>query len=161
MPTGVLLRPARADEVDALVALWRRSVTATHGFLAPSDLGALERLVREQALPAVDVTVAERDGVAVGFVGTSAATAVVVVVEMLFVEPDAHGLGIGTALLEHAAAGGVETRLDVNEQNPGALGFYRSRGFAVVGRSATDGQGRLYPLLHLQRPADPTRPRPT
>ena len=41
------------------------------------------------------------------------------------------------------------TRVDVNEQNEPALGFYRHLGFAVVGRSALDGQGRPYPLLHM------------
>lgn len=41
------------------------------------------------------------------------------------------------------------TRVDVNEQNEQALGFYRRLGFEVVGRSALDGQGRPYPLLHM------------
>lgn len=155
MPTAVVLRPVRADDSAALVTVWRAAVEATHGFLAPSDVDGLEHLVRDEALPAVDVTVAMRSGVPVGFVGTShAADDDVAVVEMLFVAPAAHGLGVGTALLEHAAAGHVATRLDVNEQNPAALGFYRARGFVVVGRSPTDGQGRAFPLLHLRRSAD-------
>ena len=40
--------------------------------------------------------------------------------------------------------------LDVNEQNPQALGFYLHEGFEVVGRSQTDGLGQPYPLLHLR-----------
>lgn len=156
MSSRVVLRPARDDDTDALVAVWRRAVEATHHFLAPSDVDGLERLVRRQALPAVDLTVAERDGEPVGFVGTSHAPGDdVAVVEMLFVSPDAHGLGIGAALLEHAAAGHPETRLDVNEQNPAALGFYLARGFTVTGRAPTDGQGRPFPLLHLRRVGAP------
>ncbi|WP_374755463.1 hypothetical protein [Runella slithyformis] len=41
-------------------------------------------------------------------------------------------------------------RVDVNEQNPQALGFYERMGFAVISRSALDGLGKPYPLLHLQ-----------
>jgi putative acetyltransferase len=44
--------------------------------------------------------------------------------------------------------------LDVNEQNPPAAGFYARQGFVVVGRSETDGEGRPFPLLHLNRGQD-------
>ena len=40
--------------------------------------------------------------------------------------------------------------LDVNEQNPQALAFYQRMGFQVVGRSAVDGQGNPFPLLHMK-----------
>ena len=68
--------------------------------------------------------------------------------EMLFVHARARGRGIGRALLLRAVDAGV-TRLDVNEQNPDGLGFYRHMGFEVVGRSPVDGQGRPFPLLHM------------
>ena len=45
-------------------------------------------------------------------------------------------------------AGGVRY-VNVNEQNPAALGFYRHMGFVVTGRSAIDGQDRPFSLLHL------------
>ena len=41
-------------------------------------------------------------------------------------------------------------QLDVNEQNPQALGFYFRQGFEVVGRSEQDGMGQPYPLLHMR-----------
>jgi putative acetyltransferase len=42
------------------------------------------------------------------------------------------------------------TELDVNEQNPQALGFYQHQGFVITGRSPLDGQGNPFPLLHLR-----------
>jgi putative acetyltransferase len=39
--------------------------------------------------------------------------------------------------------------VDVNEQNPEAVAFYLALGFHVVGRSATDAEGRPFPLLRL------------
>jgi putative acetyltransferase len=43
--------------------------------------------------------------------------------------------------------------VDVNEQNPAAVGFYEALGFVVVSRSPVDGDGRPFPLLHMRRPA--------
>lgn len=52
-------------------------------------------------------------------------------------------------LLAHAISEHGVTKVDVNEQNVSAAGFYAHRGFEVVGRSETDEAGRPYPLLHL------------
>lgn len=41
--------------------------------------------------------------------------------------------------------------LDVNEQNPGAVGFYLHHGFEVAGRQEADSDGRPFPLLQLKR----------
>jgi putative acetyltransferase len=40
--------------------------------------------------------------------------------------------------------------VDVNEQNDQAVGFYRRMGFEVAGRSAVDGLGQPFPLLHMR-----------
>ena len=41
-------------------------------------------------------------------------------------------------------------QLNVNEQNLQAIGIYERLGFERCGRSAIDGQGRAYPLIHLR-----------
>ena len=48
----------------------------------------------------------------------------------------------------------LQLALDVNEQNPHALGFYAHLDFERIGRSAFDGQGRPYPLIHLRCRSD-------
>ena len=40
--------------------------------------------------------------------------------------------------------------LDVNEQNPQAVGFYEHEGFVVAGRSPVADAGRPFPLLHMR-----------
>ncbi|VTR76145.1 GNAT family N-acetyltransferase [Cellulomonas hominis] len=152
-PHGVLLRPGAPADVPHLVALWRRAVVATHDFLAPQDVDHYEQVVRT-ALPALAVGVAEQDGRVLGFVATDGPR-----VEMLFVDPEAHARGVGTALLAAATRDLPVVELDVNEQHPGARRFYARRGFREVGRSPVDGDGRPYPLLHLRR-ATPTDQEP-
>jgi putative acetyltransferase len=127
------------------VAVWRTAVAATHGFLAEADRDAIEARLASDYFPHVDLVVAEHDGVVVGFAGMAGER-----LEMLFVDDAERGRGIGTLLLAHVVGPGV-TAVDVNEQNPQAVAFYRRRGFDVVGRSSLDDDGRPYPLLHLAR----------
>lgn len=67
---------------------------------------------------------------------------------MLFIDNDRRGRGYGSALMEYAKQHGA-TKVDVNEQNPSALNFYKSKGFRITAKDLTDGAGRPYPILHL------------
>ncbi|KPA95528.1 MULTISPECIES: GNAT family N-acetyltransferase [Pseudomonas] len=129
----------------ALSELWLRSVRATHTFLEEADIQALYPQVRDLYLPAVQVWVEENpDRSPAGFIGIDGDK-----VEMLFIEPDQRGQGIGTRLLDFVRQRGGPLSVDVNEQNPAAHGFYRHYGFRDIGRSQTDGQGRPFPLIHM------------
>lgn len=133
-------------ELDALTALWERSVRATHDFLTPEDLAFFRRMVREEALPGVEelyVIRDEKNGFA-AFAGVEAGK-----LEMLFVAPEKRRKGLGRELVEHLVAHCDVRRVDVNEQNAQAAGFYARMGFRVVSRSASDPSGRPYPILHL------------
>lgn len=69
--------------------------------------------------------------------------------EMLFVAPHARGKGLGRQLVEYLVRERGIRRVDVNEQNTQAAGFYARLGFRATGRDATDSSGRPYPILHL------------
>ena len=140
------IRPSiGAAEYPALVEIWESAVKATHGFLAPADFEQIKMHLASDYFPAVELTVAEGDDGAVGFAGTLDGG-----LEMLFVDAAHRGRGVGALLLDHAISEHGVTRVDVNEQNGLAVGFYEQHGFQVVGRSETDEAGRPYPLLHLR-----------
>lgn len=67
-----------------------------------------------------------------------------------FVSSDCFDMGTGSELLTFAVRQRGVTLVDVNEQNPAALKFYRKHGFAVDGRSPLDDQGNPFPILHLK-----------
>lgn len=136
---------AAQEDYAELLEVWEASVRATHHFLAERDLLELRPLLLDQYFPAVDLTVVRANtGEAVGFCGVCKDN-----IEMLFVAPEHRGQGIGTMLALHAIAEKGATKVDVNEQNRQALGFYERLGFCVAGRSPLDGQGKPYPILHL------------
>ena len=148
------IRSAAPSDHPRLLELWRASVEATHHFLAPADIDWYEEVVAGYLPQLGDLRVAvldngEAEGVVAGFIAQDDGE-----IHMLFVDPALHGQGIGTLLLEDVGADGGELRVDVNEQNPVARRFYLGRGFVEVGRSELDGEGRPFPLLHLQRVAE-------
>jgi len=145
------VRRPRVEDRERLLALWERSVRATHDFLSEGDIVALRPAVAEElASDALEwwVLVSAEDA-PIGFLGFANDA-----VEGLFIDPDHFGIGAGTLLLAHAqtlCAGGLA--VDVNEQNEAALRFYKARGFSVVGRSSTDAAGRPFPIVHMKRAA--------
>ncbi len=70
--------------------------------------------------------------------------------EMLFVHDEMRDRGIGRLLLQHAIAQYHISKVDVNEQNIQAIGFYKNNGFKIVDRKEQDGEGRAYPILEMQ-----------
>ncbi|WP_110690581.1 acetyltransferase [Salinicola endophyticus] len=142
----ISLRSATVADYPRLIEVWEASVRTTHDFLAEQDLQALKPLIFNQYLDAVCLTLAcSEQGDITGFSGVADDN-----IEMLFIAPDYRGQGIGTRLLRQAIDQQGATSVDVNEQNHAALSFYRARGFGIGGRSPLDGQGKPYPLLHLQ-----------
>ncbi|MDF3130626.1 acetyltransferase [Kiritimatiellaeota bacterium B1221] len=128
-----------------LIEIWEASVRATHDFLTEDDLQELKPLILEQYFDAVDLSCAKGDtGEIQGFCGVDNGN-----IEMLFIAPDMRGQGIGALLTGHAIKEQGVSKVDVNEQNVQALGFYLHMGFHITGRSPVDGQGKPYPLLHL------------
>lgn len=143
----MLITSVSETDFDRLTEIWEGAVRATHDFLTERDIRYYKKLVREEYLAAVELFAARNgDGTILGFMGMSPPNRV----EMLFVDPLHMGNGVGTVLILHAAAKHACIELDVNEQNPAALAFYEKRGFVRVGRSALDGQGRAFPLVHMR-----------
>ena len=128
--------------VEGLLAVWESSVRATHLFLREGDVERLRPFVKQGLQEVPLLFYAEEKGAPCAFLGMDGDS-----IEMLFVAAEARSRGIGSALMRQALALGAN-RVDVNEQNPQALGFYRRFGFEVKSRNAVDSLGLPYPILH-------------
>ncbi len=140
-----ICQPAPQD-YDEILEVWEASVRHTHHFLTEEHIQFYKPLVRNHYLPAVELYIIRDAGrKIVAFMGLSDE-----LIEMLFVNPGEQGKGYGKRLLEYATRKKQLDKVDVNEQNEKALSFYLHMGFQIIGRDATDGMGKPYPILHLQ-----------
>ena len=140
------IETASKSDYQELIELWEASVRATHSFLIEENIQALKPLILKHYFDAVDLRIAKNDvEKIIGFIGVAEGN-----IEMLFISPDERNHGIGTQLLENAILHQEASKVDVNEQNPDAVGFYEHQGFKIVGRSELDGQGNPFPLLHME-----------
>ncbi|OPH47149.1 GNAT family acetyltransferase [Paenibacillus ferrarius] len=132
---------------DKLVDIWHRAVIQTHTFLTEEDINFYHKMVQNEALQSSEVWLElNTSQVPIGFIGLDGMK-----IEMLFVDPEFHGQGVGSRLINHAEKlKGSTLQVDVNEQNEGAVAFYKKFGFVQIGRSELDGSGNPFPLLHLE-----------
>lgn len=114
-----------------LIEVWERSVRATHLFLSDTELVRIKVFV-STALRVVShlVTAKRESGRPAAFLGADGHR-----LEMLFLSPEERSRGLGRALLTYAIQRYGVDELTVNEQNPGALGFYTYMGFHVYQRT--------------------------
>lgn len=146
----ITIRPSRPEDAARALEIWRGAVLATHHFLSPEDFALIEGQVARDYLPHAPLWLAvDGQDRPLGFMGLTGQH-----LDSLFIAPESRGGGVGRALVAHALAlgGGLGAALtvDVNEQNPQAIGFYERLGFLRTGWSATDDAGRPYPLIHMR-----------
>ncbi|TRZ42430.1 GNAT family N-acetyltransferase [Robertkochia solimangrovi] len=133
-------------EYTEVVAVWEASVRATHNFLKEEDIEYFKPLILNTYLDAVELKcIRNSENKIIGFLGVADHN-----LEMLFIHPDHRGKHIGKALLNFAIEELKVTKVDVNEQNEQAVGFYEHFGFKTVNRSVVDGTGKPYPILHME-----------
>jgi RimJ/RimL family protein N-acetyltransferase len=138
--TGLSVRPATLDDVDALVAMLVEVAGEGRwiGTEAPVDVeGRRERMVREVEGDDTIVLVAEAGGEPVGQLGLHLARYGVADLGMV-VAPNWRGRGVGTALMAEAverarAAGAHKIALQVWPHNAAAIALYERFGFQREG----------------------------
>lgn len=133
--------------LNELLTVWEKSVRSSHHFLQEKDIEYFRPLVRGHYLPAVDVfIIRDHSGHIAAFMGLSED-----MLEMLFVHPDQQGHGYGRTLVEFAVNRRGIRKVDVNEDNLKAYGFYLKMGYEVIGKDECDPSGKPFPILHLEQ----------
>ncbi len=133
------------DNYQELIEIWEASVRATHDFLPEENIAELKPLILQHYFDAVELRcIKNGDNKILGLIGVSDSN-----IEMLFVDPAYLGQSIGRQLTEFAIDQLQAQKVDVNEQNPKAIGFYKRMGFIETSRSELDGQGNPFPLIHM------------
>lgn len=130
---------------DQVLAIWEKSVLATHDFLKQDDFIEIKALVHSIDFNDFQVFCLLNENRVLGFIGVAEKK-----VEMLFIDPAYIGQGLGKKLLNFAILELNANLVDVNEQNTNAFKFYQKFGFEIFERTDRDEQGREYPLLRMR-----------
>jgi GNAT superfamily N-acetyltransferase len=144
---AVLVRPARAGDVTALLGLFGELAEYEH---LTHELHATEEGLTDALFgpsPAAEALIGERDGQALGYAlyfrtFSSFLTSTGIWLEDLFVRPSYRGEGVGRALLAAVAGqvvreGGGRLEWAALDWNELALGFYRGIGAETMGEWVT------------------------
>ncbi len=137
-------RLAATKDYPRIMEIWESAVKATHDFLSEEDFHYFKEIIPRDYLPNLEVYLLTENGEAKGFASVAEEN-----LEMLFIHNDARGKGLGKELYQFMKENTGLTKVDVNEQNPQAIGFYEKMGFKQTGRSEKDGSGKDYPIIHM------------
>ena len=143
----MLIREAALGDLPAIRSVGERTWPPTYGFAGGEYVAAgLARWWSDEALRAslrdTTVLVADDGGALVG-VGNLDLRGEVPVIWKLYVLPEQHGRGVGSALLDALTelAAGRPVRLEYMAGNDPAARFYTARGFVEIGREAPERPG--------------------
>ena len=139
------IQSANQIHYPELILVWEESVRATHDFLSPGDIEYYKPLILEQYFDQVQLFFISENNRIQGFIGLDQTD-----IQMLFIQPQSRGFGIGKALLNFAIQHRGANAVDVNEQNQQAVGFYLHMGFETVARADHDSAGKPYPILSMR-----------
>ncbi|SKB87053.1 putative acetyltransferase [Soonwooa buanensis] len=139
------IKQATLHDYPRIMEIWESAVLATHDFLKKKDFELFKQLIPSEFLPQLQVFVLEQNKQIDAFFSVSDDN-----LEMLFVHDEARGKGLGTQAVTYVVEILKILKVDVNEQNPRAIGFYEKVGYKKVGRSQVDGMGKPYPLVHFE-----------
>jgi len=143
--TMIEIKAAQIEDYNRLMEIWENAVLATHDFLKDDDFNLLKELIPAEFFPAVRLFSIWNENQILAFVGVSDDN-----LEMLFVDAESRGKHIGKTAVEFVINTLNIYKVDVNEQNDQAVGFYKKMGYTQIGRSELDGMGKPYPLLHFE-----------
>lgn len=145
----MIVRPAREADIAAMAAAASAAYRVGFaGILEPGVLVAYDIAYFADRFRDTlgALTVAEADGVVLGFAKTTGGH-----LDMLFVQPRAHGTGAGSALLAEAEARGVHT-LECFRDNAAARAFYERRGWRLLRAYSREFAGKTRDFVYYGKP---------
>lgn len=138
-----MIRKHQESDVDQVVNVWYASASVAHPFLDAAFMEKERKNVRELYLPNTETWVYEQDNQVVGFIAMMGNE-----VGAVFVQPEHHGQGIGTRLMNVVAELHTELEVEVFERNTIGRAFYGRYGFKLIKESVHEETNQ--PLLRLK-----------
>jgi putative acetyltransferase len=146
MSTSFTLRPYRAEDEDASIALWQLTWQQAYPSIDfAARVAWWRQRWRNELVPHATVIVAEQAGALIGFVTIDASG----YLDQLVVAPDHWGSKLANRLVDEAKRLSPDhITLLVNTDNVRAIRFYERNGFVQAGADVNPTSGR--PVLRME-----------
>ena len=122
-----MIRKYNEIEIPILVDIWEQASKVAHPFLDDEFTQMVKKEMREMYLPNSDSWVYEESNTIIGFISMIENE-----IGGLFVNPQNHSKGIGTALVNYIKQFHKELEVEVFEQNQIGRPFYVKFGFKTI-----------------------------
>ena len=136
------IRQYQPRDLEELLSVWDISNRFAHPFLTDEFLEQERPNIENMYLPNADTWVIEKNSKVVGFIALLGNE-----VGGLFVDPSAHGFGLGKALMDKASSLHEILELDVFKANSLGRSFYSRYGFSEKVESIHEATGN--PVIRL------------
>jgi putative acetyltransferase len=131
-----MMRRYKADDTDALIAIWDIAEPLAHPFLSDEVRNQVRRDMRDIYLPNAETWVLEIDGAPVGFIAMIGTE-----IGGLFLDPSEQGKCRGRHMVDHIVAIKGPLTVEVFKDNKIGLPFYERYGFVIIGEGVFDASG--------------------
>jgi putative acetyltransferase len=132
----VTIRKMKVEDVKKLTDIWLQTSLKAHDFIPGEYWHNNKSLMEEKYLPNSEVYIAQEGESIHGFIALAENH-----VASIFVSTELQGKGTGTLLLDYAKKLRQELTLSVYQKNVQGVGFYKSKGFKVVGETIDQPTG--------------------
>ncbi|MCK5759395.1 MAG: GNAT family N-acetyltransferase [Clostridiales bacterium] len=127
---NIKFRKFENADLNELMAVWENAQILAHPFLPEVFLEKERYNIPNIYIPLADTLVAENSGHVIGFISMINNE-----IGGLFVEPDFHGIGVGTALVDMVRELHTNLTVEVFEKNTIGRSFYAKYGFKLIGKN--------------------------
>ena len=121
-----MIRKYNKKEIPALIEIWELASTLAHPFLDGAFTQMVKTEMKETYLPNSNTWVYEESNTVIGFISMKENE-----ITGLFVHPNYHSKGIGTALINHINQFYKGLEVEVFNENKIGKSFYKKYGFKV------------------------------
>lgn len=146
-----MIRKGNPEDLEAVLAIWLAASLQAHDFIEPTFWQSKMEDMRNRYLPSAEIWVYEQSGAIEGFCALQGD-----ILAALFVDPENHNQGVGSALLDKAMeCSGGRLEVCVYERNSDAVAFYQRHGFVQIDLRTDMRSGHVeLVMLHMRELSD-------
>lgn len=142
----ILIRKYKDSDINEILSVWDKASRLAHPFLSEKFSQNERNNIINNYLPNTESLVAEKEDHIIGFISMLGSE-----IGGLFVDPDYHGLGTGTALVDKVRAIHDKLIVEVFKDNTIGRKFYSKYGFKYVNEALHNESGKIMYTLQYTK----------